>query len=480
MEGGYPVAKIVLEVPDSLKALVRPMQRFLDAVAQQVVRCASGAAAQYERFEGKLAERAAELEREAHRVALCALDVNAPRIWLNGEEYVRVLESSPGSYKTQTGEVVQERALYRQVGCRTGQTVDLISLRAAVVGDGWLPGTARAMAHLLQQGTSREAEVTAQRLGRLPYSRSSFETVGHEVGCRYRERQAEIEDALIMQLALPEAAASVSVSLDRVSLPMEEPRPKPPGRPRKDAAKRPIRRVFRMAYCGTLTLHDAKGQALHTIRYGCMPQGDARELVAGMARDVLALREQTVCLPVSLLCDGAKEMWNLLESEFDDRFGFATHLIDYWHLLEKLSAAADAIDPEQSAATLKRWKLRLLNCNAAAEELLHELQASGKQRVRIGKDRPVHAAITYLENNAHRMHYASSRRRGLPIGSGNVEATCKSLIAQRMKRSGARWKHETGEDVIQLRALALSDRWDPAMNLTLRAPAVRVRVKAAA
>ena len=148
------MAKIVLEVPDSLKALVRPMQRFLDAVAQQVVRCASGAAAQYERFEGKLAERAAELEREAHRVALCALDVNAPRIWLNGEEYVRVLESSPGSYKTQTGEVVQERALYRQVGCRTGQTVDLISLRAAVVGDGWLPGTARAMAHLLQQGTT--------------------------------------------------------------------------------------------------------------------------------------------------------------------------------------------------------------------------------------------------------------------------------------------------------------------------------------
>ena len=472
------MAKIVLEVPASLKTLQGPMQRLADAVSRQVVRGESGAAAQYERFEGKLAERAAELEREAHRVALRALDVNAPRLWINGEEYVRVLESSPGSYKTQTGEVVENRPLYRQVGCRTGQTVDLISLRAGVVGDGWLPGTARAMAHLLQQGTSREAEVTAQRMGRLPYSRSSFETVGHEVGCRFRDRQAEIDDALIVQLVLPEEAASVSVSLDRVSLPMEEPRPKPPGRPRKDAPKNPISRVFRMAYCGTVTLHDAEGQALHTVRYGCMPQGDESELVGAMARDVLALREQTVCLPVALLCDGAKEMWNLLESEFDDRFGFATSLIDYWHLVEKLSAAADAIDSEQSAATLKRWKLRLLNCNAAAEEILDELQATGKERVRIGKHRPVHEAITYLENNAHRMRYASSRRNGLPIGSGNVEATCKSLVAQRMKRSGARWKHETGEDVIQLRALALSDRWDSAMDLTLRAPAVRVKAAA--
>ena len=83
------------------------------------------------------------------------------------------------------------------------------------------------MAHLLQQGTSREAEVTGQRVGRLPYSRSSFEAVGHEVGRRYCERQAQIEDLLSTNFTLPEEASSVSVSLDRVSLPMEEP-PKPP------------------------------------------------------------------------------------------------------------------------------------------------------------------------------------------------------------------------------------------------------------
>jgi hypothetical protein len=59
-------------------------------------------------------------------------------------------------YRTQAGEVELLRPLFRPQGERNAKTVDLISLRAGVVGDGWLPGTARAMAHLVQQGPSRE------------------------------------------------------------------------------------------------------------------------------------------------------------------------------------------------------------------------------------------------------------------------------------------------------------------------------------
>jgi hypothetical protein len=293
-------------------------------------------------------------------------------------------------------------------------------------------------------------------------------------------RKQDIDEQLIRVLELPPDTASISVSLDRVSIPMEEPRPRPRGRPRKGAPKRPVCRVYRMAYCGTVTLHDPEGQALHTIRYGCMPEGDIEGLLTGMAGDVLAVRERLPSLPLSMLSDGAPEMWNLLEAEFDEEtFGPAHRLIDFYHLIEKLAPAATVLHGAAAGkVALTRWKLRLLNCNAAADEILAELVDSGKESVRVGKERPVHDAITYLTNNSERMHYASSRRRGLPIASGNVEATCKSLVGTRMKRAGARWKTETGDHILNLRALSLSDRWDHAMDITLRAQPVRVKAVA--
>src|ERR1700690_4534380 len=99
----------------------------------------------------------------------------------------------------------------------------------------------------------------------------SFERVAHMVGALAEADRRDIEDALIDAVEVPAEAGSVSVSLDRVSVPMEEPRRRPAGRPKKGAPKRPVERKFRMPSCGTVTLHDENGVGRHTIRYGWMP-----------------------------------------------------------------------------------------------------------------------------------------------------------------------------------------------------------------
>ena len=75
------------------------------------------------------------------------------------------------------------------------------------------------------------------------------------------------------------------------------------------------------------------------------------------------------------------------------------------------------------------------------------------------------------------MAYVDARRDGLPVGSGNVEATCKSLFGLRMKRPGARWKTDTGGDVVTMRAHLLSDRWNRASAIAL--PPLRREIHAA-
>jgi hypothetical protein len=463
------VADIVIQVPVELKPVADAIKTLLTQ-AQSALGCAGGGPArEYGSFEDDVEQWVAAVERSVHKVVLSSLDVDAPRVLIDGRGYSRVMRCE-AEYNTKAGPVPVMRSLYRSDGKRNGHVVDAVSLRAGVVGDGWLPHAAKAMAHLLQQGTSREAEATAQQMGRLPYSRSSFERVGHEVGVLIEAHRIEVDDALAEALVVPAEAASVSLSMDRVSIPMEEPRTRPTGRPRKDAPKRPVARVFRMAYCATVTLHDSNGESLRTISYGSMPESDPATLCSMMTRDAAAILEQRPDLKVALLADGAPEMWGLLESQTQLLAGRrVAKMIDLWHVLEKLGKAARVIyGADEADAVLRRWRFLLLNRTSAVRTILDLLIISGCEHARRDGEHPVHDTITYLSNNGDRMQYVGARRAGLPLGSGNVEATGKSLVEQRMKRAGARWKHVTGQHILQLRALALSDRWQPAMNLTLR------------
>ncbi|NOT57500.1 MAG: ISKra4 family transposase [Deltaproteobacteria bacterium] len=479
-DGGYPAMQIVLEIPEELKGVGEAIKTMVHQVEATWRSTQGGRAVEYAAIEQQLAAGAAAIERASHQVVLQGLDMDHPQVVIAGQVYSRVGRYE-ASYYTLAGPVPVTRTLYREQGARNAKTVNAVSLRCGVVGEGWLPRTAQAMAHQLQHGTSREAEQTAQILGRLPYARSSFESVGQEVGRQYTAVRTVLEEVLMEEYVVPAEVASVSVALDRVSVPMEEAVAAAERAAQPKGHKRKVWRQFRMAYCATLTRHDHTGEALQTLRYGRMPQGDVAELCETLAEDVRTLLRKRPGLRVILLADGAPELWKLLTGSLNAQtVGVPVRqLVDLWHLLEKLGSAARLLYGEtHGSAVLHTWRLRLLNRSGSVAEILQELRNSGKAEVAVGTSRPVHEAITYLENHQARMNYAAARRHGLPVGSGNVEATCKSLVAVRMKRPGARWKEETGEHLLNLRALALSDRWEPAMTLTLRPLRKAIRLAA--
>ena len=87
---------------------------------------------------------------------------------------------------------------------------------------------------------------------------------------------------------------------------------------------------------------------------------------------------------------------------------------------------------------------------------LRYLRGKHRRRQRIRQ------VLGYFRRNRHR--YAEAAQRGLPIGSGVMEAACKTL-AERLKRSGMRWREAGGQAILTLRGWAQSDRFSAAWSL---------------
>lgn len=154
-------------------------------------------------------------------------------------------------------------------------------------------------------------------------------------------------------------------------------------------------------------------------------------------------------------------------------------MVDAWHALEYVARAARLLEQRgrRLPGTFRKWRTMLLEERGGVEAVIAELEKAGLRRAQDESGRrPVGDAIRYLSSRVSQMRYAEAREAGLPIGSGTVEATCKSLVSIRMKRPGSRWKPKTGNEVLQLRALQLSDRWAAGIERTLKPLRKSVRV----
>ena len=133
-------------------------------------------------------------------------------------------------------------------------------------------------------------------------------------------------------------------------------------------------------------------------------------------------------------------------------------ILDFYHALQHVHGLVEALWGKESPAGKqgrKRWTGWLLKGKAA------ELLKQARQALAAALDTDkAQKEIGYLENNLERMRYGTFRQAGYFIGSGVVEAGCKTVIGQRMKCSGMFWSEEGGQGMLDLRCAFLSNRLD--------------------
>jgi hypothetical protein len=131
-------------------------------------------------------------------------------------------------------------------------------------------------------------------------------------------------------------------------------------------------------------------------------------------------------------------------------------ILDFYHASEHLAELAKAwhgTGTEAAAAQHRDWAHRLKH--EGGQVVLDELRTSS---VPPRAQEVWRATVTYFANQVHRMDYPGYRAKGWQIGSGPVEAACKTVIGQRLKGTGMRWGVIGADGVAHLRALFLSER----------------------
>jgi hypothetical protein len=136
-------------------------------------------------------------------------------------------------------------------------------------------------------------------------------------------------------------------------------------------------------------------------------------------------------------------------------------ILDFWHpagYLERLACALrpdDPDDPEGRQALARRWCQKLKHQGGQA--LLEELRALKAPRGQAARQ-AYQEALSYFGNHAHRMDYPYYLSQGWQIGSGPVESACKTVVGQRLKQAGMRWREYGTDNVCHLRALFKSEK----------------------
>lgn len=158
---------------------------------------------------------------------------------------------------------------------------------------------------------------------------------------------------------------------------------------------------------------------------------------------------------VIVLGDGAEWVKNIAQTHFS----MAQFIIDFYHASEHIGALCQALfDRELKRAGDYRDRWTDLLWEGKLETVIDDVEALLPKDSNAKKDARIQ--IGYFRKNKEYMHYADYRQQGLFIGSGVVEAACKHLVGTRLKQSAMEWTVHGANDIIALRSVVLSNRFE--------------------
>ncbi len=155
------------------------------------------------------------------------------------------------------------------------------------------------------------------------------------------------------------------------------------------------------------------------------------------------------------LTDGGSGLESFVQSNFPR---VDVVILDYWHASEYLTKLSHALHPQNEAAAIKQkeqWH-RILKEEGGATMISVLENFDWPERLP-GLNEMRDEVMTYFRNQEHRMDYPTYEANGWYIGSGAVESACKTVVNQRLKGAGMRWREPGSHELCHVRALYRSE-----------------------
>ena len=357
---------------------------------------------------------------------------------------------------TAVGAAQVSRPYYWCPDCHAGQFPADVELD--IENTEFSPGVRRMQAMVGQDAPFDHGREQMKVLAGLEVTAKSVERTAEAIGADIAQHeQRDIQKAL--QLDLPVVAGEpipiLYVQMDGTGVPVVK--KETVGRPGKTEGQPAHTRGVKLGCVFTQTTWDKKGYPIrdpHSTTYtGAIEIAEEfgkRLYLEAWKRGWSRAQKKVV------MGDGAEWIWNLAAEHFPG----AIQIVDLYHARQHLWELARRLYPEDGGKQkgwMKVHQKRLLD-KGKIEKLVGVLRAIQSDTPAVAEK--IRTEADYFERNAERMRYPKFRRQHLFVGSGVIEAGCKTVIASRLKKSGMFWTVRGANAILALRCSCFNDRFE--------------------